>query len=106
MQELSQIQGLSLINCKEALQGTILEKMSNIRTVILHDVNIKGFCTKNLTQLRFFYWGKSQVARDVRIPFQMGKLRKLEMIILRASEIDLGMKVRRSTTITKLASSM
>lgn len=96
VQELSLIQGLSLINCKEALQGTILEKMLNIRTVILHDVNIKGFCTKNLTQLQFFYWGKSQVARDVRIPFQLGKLRKLEMIVFRASEIDLSMKVRRS----------
>ena len=96
LQELSQIQGLSLISCKEALQCTMLEKMLNIRTVILHDITIKGFCTKNLTQLKFFYWGKSQVARDVRVPFQMCKLRKLEMIILRASEIDLGMKVQRS----------
>lgn len=90
--ELSHIQGLSLINCKEALQGTILEKMSNVRIIILHDVNIKGFCTKNLNQLQFFYWGKSQIGRDIRIPFQLCKLRKLEMTILRATEIDLAMK--------------
>jgi hypothetical protein len=91
---LTQIQGLSLITCKEALQGTMLEKMLNIRTLILHDITIKGFCTKILTQLQFFYWGKSQVARDVRIPFQMGRLKKLEMVILRAAEIDLAIKVR------------
>lgn len=90
--ELSQIQGLSLISCKEALQGTMLEKMLNVRTIILHDVNIKGFCTKNLNQLQVFYWGKSQIARDVRIPFQLCKMRKLEMVILRATEIDLGIK--------------
>lgn len=74
----------------------MLEKMLNVRTIILHDVNIKGFCTKNLNQLQVFYWGKSQIARDVRIPFQLCKMRKLEMVILRATEIDLGIKVFRA----------
>ena len=65
----------------------------SLRILLLQDTSIKGYCTKTLHQLRFFYWGKSQIARDVRIPFQMSRLRKLEMVILRASEIDLAMKV-------------
>ncbi|KAH8966401.1 hypothetical protein BDL97_03G023600 [Sphagnum fallax] len=91
--EPSQIQGLSLISCKEALQGSMLERMLGLRILILHDTLIKGYCTKVLSQLQFFYWGKSLVARDVRVPFQMGRLRKLETLILRANEIDLAMKL-------------
>jgi hypothetical protein len=93
VQELSQIQGLSLISCKEPLQGSMLEKMIGLRVLILHDTLIKGYCTKVLSQLQFFYWGKNLVARDVRVPFQMGRLRKLETLILRANDIDLAMKV-------------
>jgi hypothetical protein len=71
----------------------MLERMLGLRILILHDTLIKGYCTKVLSQLQFFYWGKSLVARDVRVPFQMGRLRKLETLILRANEIDLAMKV-------------
>jgi len=90
--ELSQVQGLSLINCKEPLQGTMLEKMQDLRIIILHNIAIKGFCSKALNQVQFLYWGKSHVSQEVRLPFQIGKLRKLEMMILRAHEIDLLMK--------------
>jgi hypothetical protein len=93
LQELSQVQGLSLINCKEPLQGTMLEKMQDLRIIILHNIAIKGFCSKALNQVQFLYWGKSHVSQEVRLPFQIGKLRKLEMMILRAHEIDLLMKV-------------
>lgn len=90
--ELSALQGLSLISCKEPLQGTMLEKMQGARILILHDTGVKGYCTKPLNQLQFFYWGRSKVAPDVRIPFQMERLKKLEMCILRAAEIDLTIK--------------
>jgi Leucine-rich repeat (LRR) protein len=90
--ELSQVQGLSLINCKEPLQGAMLEKMQDLRVLILQNIAIKGFCSKALNQLQFLYWGKTQVSREVRLPFQIGKLRKLEMMILCAHEIDLLMK--------------
>jgi hypothetical protein len=90
--ELKNIQGLSLISCKEPLQGTMLEKMQGARVLILHDTGVKGYCNKPLSQLQFFYWGRSKVAPDVRIPFQMERLRKLEMVILRAAEIDLTIK--------------
>jgi len=93
VQELSNIQGLSLISCKEALQGMMLEKMQGARVLILHDTGVKGYCNKPLSQLQFFYWGRSKVAPDVRIPFQMERLCKLEMVILRAAEIDLTIKV-------------
>ncbi len=87
------MQGLSLINCKEPLQGAMLEKMQDLRVLILQNIAIKGFCSKALNQLQFLYWGKTQVSREVRLPFQIGKLRKLEMMILCAHEIDLLMKV-------------
>jgi len=87
------VQGLSLINCKEPLQGAMLEKMQDLRVLILQNIAIKGFCSKALNQLQFLYWGKTQVSREVRLPFQIGKLRKLEMMILCAHEIDLLMKV-------------
>ncbi|CAK9200856.1 unnamed protein product [Sphagnum troendelagicum] len=90
--ELNQVQGLSLINCKEPLQGAMLEKMQDLRVLILQNIAIKGFCSKALNQLQFLYWGKTQVSREVRLPFQIGKLRKLEMMILCAHEIDLLMK--------------
>lgn len=90
--ELSALQGLSLISCKEPLQGTMLEKMQGARILILHDTGVKGYCTKPLNQLQFLYWGRSRVAPDVRIPFQMERLKRLEMCILRAAEIDLTIK--------------
>jgi hypothetical protein len=71
----------------------MLEKMQGARVLILHDTGVKGYCNKPLSQLQFFYWGRSKVAPDVRIPFQMERLRKLEMVILRAAEIDLTIKV-------------
>lgn len=71
----------------------MLEKMQGARILILHDTGVKGYCTKPLNQLQFLYWGRSKVAPDVRIPFQMERLKRLEMCILRAAEIDLTIKV-------------
>ncbi|KAG6552854.1 hypothetical protein Mapa_005509 [Marchantia paleacea] len=90
--ELSNIKGLSLLSCKEALQGHMLERMSNLRLLILHDTGVRGYCTKALSQLQFFYWGRSQPASEVKIPFQMNRMKKLEVVILRAHEIDLNLK--------------
>lgn len=77
----------------------MLEKMQGARILILHDTGVKGYCTKPLNQLQFFYWGRSRVAPDVRIPFQMERLKKLEMCILRAAEIDLTIKVCYSSLL-------
>nr|QFS19073.1 putative leucine-rich repeat-containing protein TAO1 [Apopellia endiviifolia (species B)] len=90
--ELSNIQGLSLLSCKEAVQGHMLEKMQNLRLLVLHDTGVRGHCTKVLNNLQFFYWGRSQPSSEVKIPFQMNRMRKLEVLILRAHEIDLNLK--------------
>lgn len=71
----------------------MLEKMHNLRLLVLHDTGIRGYCTKALNNLQFFYWGRSQPSSEVKIPFQMNRMKKLEMLILRAHEIDLNLKV-------------
>jgi hypothetical protein len=82
----------------------MLEKMQGARILILHDTGVKGYCTKPLNQLQFLYWGRSRVAPDVRIPFQMERLKRLEMCILRAAEIDLTIKVRWSAFLNPVPS--
>ncbi|CAM6104349.1 unnamed protein product [Calypogeia fissa] len=90
--ELSNIQGLSILSCKEAVQGQMLEKMDSLRLLVLHDTGIRGHCTKVLHNLQFFYWGRSQPSSEVKIPFQMNRMKRLEVLILRAHEIDLNLK--------------
>lgn len=72
----------------------MLEKMHSLRLLVLHDTGIRGHCTKVLHNLQFFYWGRSQPSSEVKIPFQMNRMKRLEVLILRAHEIDLNLKVR------------
>lgn len=93
LQELKKVTGISLLNCQDPLQGRFVDKMEGLRVLILHDTAVRGYRVESLNDLEFIYWGWSRPVQDMKFPFQLGKCRKLDMVMIRCNKIDLSLRV-------------